>query len=203
MKKINLSLIIVVLVSSMAHAQSVSFGLRGGINIAKLTFSTSGVSASIDPKVGLMLGTYLTVMTSEKFGIQPELVYSSFGGSFNITNTSGQTVSVTSNYNYLSLPVMLRYNASENISIQAGPQLGLLLSATSSSGSQSIDVKDTLNGIDFGGAFGLGFDFGAFNAGARYYLGLSNIAKNVPTGSDQKVTNSAIQLFVGYTLFKK
>ncbi|MFM8743718.1 MAG: porin family protein [Cytophagales bacterium] len=110
---------------------------------------------------------------------------------------------VSDSYNYLSLPVMLRYNASENISIQAGPQLGFLLSATSSAGSQSIDVKDQLNGIDFGGAFGLGFDFGSFNAGARYYLGLSNILKNVPTGSDLKQTNNAVQLFVGYTLFKK
>lgn len=198
MKKIYLSFVIIVLVSSMALAQSVSFGLRGGINIAKETASASGVSLSTDSKVGLMLGTYLTVMTSEKFGIQPELVYSSFGGS---ATANGQ--SATDSFNYLSLPVMLRYNASEIISIQAGPQLGFLLSATTSSGSQSINVKDGLNGIDFGGAFGLGFDFGAFNAGARYYLGLSNIAKNVPSGSDAKLTNSAIQIFVGYTLFKK
>ncbi|MFM8741389.1 MAG: hypothetical protein ACKOC0_14475, partial [Cytophagales bacterium] len=60
-----------------------------------------------------------------------------------------------------------------------------------------------LHGIDFGGAFGLGLDCGSFNAGARYYLGLSNILKNVPTGSDLKQTNNAVQLFVGYTLFKK
>ncbi len=197
MKKI-ITLLFVCFVASGAYAQSLSFGIRGGVNIAKESVSSSGVSISTDSKAGLMLGTYLTVMTSEKFGFQPELVYSSFGGSATI---NGQTA--TDNYNYLSLPVMLRFNASENISIQAGPQLGFLLSAKSSVGSQSIDVKDQMNGIDFGAAFGLGFDFGSFNAGARYYLGLSNVIKNVPTGFDIKQTNTAIQLFVGYTLFKQ
>ncbi len=198
MKKIILSLLIVTSLFSVGFSQSLSFGLRGGINIAKESASSGSVSVSTDSKVGLMIGTYLTVMTSDKFGIQPELVYSSFGGSASV---SGKTA--TDSYNYLSLPVMLRYNVSENISLQAGPQLGILLSATSSSGSISVDVKDQLNGIDFGGAFGLGFDFGKFNAGARYYLGFSNLIKNVPQGSDVKLTNSAIQLFVGYTLFKK
>jgi hypothetical protein len=198
MKKIYLSSLFIAASLSAVFSQTVSFGIRGGINIAKETASSGSLSVSTDSKVGLMLGTYLTVMTSDKFGIQPELVYSSFGGSANV---SGQTA--TDSYSYLSLPVLLRYNLSENISLQAGPQLGILLSATSSVGSSSIDVKDQLNGIDFGGAFGLGFDFGAFNAGARYYLGFSNLIKNVPQGVDVKQTNSAIQLFIGYSLFKK
>ncbi|NOS94292.1 MAG: PorT family protein [Cyclobacteriaceae bacterium] len=198
MKKIYFSLLISAVASSVAFSQSLSFGVRGGINIAKETASSGSTSVSSDSRVGLMLGTYLTVMTSDKFGIQPELVYSSFGGSASI---SGQTVS--DSFNYLSVPVLLRYNLSENFNIHAGPQLGILLSATSSAGSNSVDIKDQVNGVDFGGAFGLGADFGSFNAGARYYLGFSNLIKNVPQGLDLKQTNSAIQLFVGYTLFKK
>jgi hypothetical protein len=197
MKKIN-ALLLVCFAASAAYSQSLSFGIRGGINIAKEVASISGTSISTDSNVGLLLGSYLTVMTSEKFGIQPELIYAKFGGS---ASANGQTGS--DSYNYLSLPVMLRYNASENISIQAGPQIGFLLSANSSLGSQSIDVKDKMNGIDFGAAFGLGFDFGSFSAGARYYLGLSNVIKDVPIGIDIKQTNNAIQIFVGYTIFKK
>ncbi|MFM8743719.1 MAG: hypothetical protein ACKODM_10415 [Cytophagales bacterium] len=64
MKKIYV-LLLLCFVASSAFSQSLSFGIRGGINIAKETASSSGVSVSSDSRVGLMLGTYLTVMTSE------------------------------------------------------------------------------------------------------------------------------------------
>lgn len=199
MKKIYLSFVIIVLVSSMAHAQSVSFGLRGGINIAKATVSGGSGSVSTDSEVGLQLGTYATFMISDDFGLQPELVYSQYGGSSTFNGTKS-----TGTFGYLSIPLMARYNVSENFSLQAGPQLGFLLSATSKAGSgNSVDIKDAYNTVDLGGAVGFGVDFGSFNAGARYYFGLSNIAKDVPTGSDLTIKNSAFQLFVGYTLFKK
>lgn len=76
-------------------------------------------------------------------------------------------------FNYVSLPVMLRYNITENFNLQAGPQLGFLMSAKVSDGDNSIDIKDGFKGIDFGAGFGAGVDFGKFNAGIRYYLGLS------------------------------
>jgi hypothetical protein len=199
MKKFYLSSLFIASTFSAAFSQGVSGGLRLGMNIANQTSSINGLSISADSKIGLMAGAYLTIMTSDKFGIQPELVYSQYGSS---ATSNGQSAS--NNFNYLSLPVMLRYNVAENISLQAGPQLGILLSATRTSGSSSIDLKDQAIGIDFGAAFGLGADLGDFNLGARYYLGLSNIEKNSSIqGLTVKTTNSAIQLFIGYRLFGK
>jgi hypothetical protein len=201
MKKIYLSSLFITAFFSAAFSQGVSGGIRAGMNIANQTASLGSVSASIGSKIGLMVGGYVTIMTSEKFGIQPELVYSGLGSSL---SSGGQTS--TGSFNYLSVPVFLRYNVSENFNIQAGPQLGILLSASSTTGSAaSVDIKDTVNGTDFGAAFGFGVDFGKFNAGARYYLGFSNTEKNSSQfqGQDTKLTNNAIQLFVGYTLFGK
>ncbi len=178
-----------------AFSQSVSGGLRLGMNIANNNITFGGVSISPSSKIGLMLGGYLTVMTSEKFGVQPELVYSQMGFTL---SSSGQTVNTS--FNYLSLPVILRYNVAQNFSLQAGPQLGILLAANSSNGSQTVDIKDQATGVDFGGAFGFGLDFGKFNAGARYYLGFSNLIKDTK-GTDAKQTNNAFQLFIGYSLF--
>jgi Outer membrane protein beta-barrel domain len=199
MKKFALSVLFSASVFSLALSQGISGGLRAGMNIANQTSSVNGLSLSVDSKIGLMAGAYLTIMTSDKFGIQPELVYSQYGSS---ATSNGQSIS--NNANYLSLPVMLRYNLAEKINLQAGPQLGILLSATRTSGSSSIDLKDVANGIDFGAAFGLGVDLGDFNLGARYYLGLSNLEKNSANqGFTVKTTNSAIQLFIGYRLFGK
>ncbi len=198
MKKIYFSLLISAIASSVAFSQNISGGVRGGINIANQSASSGSVSASIGSKVGFMIGGYATIMTSDKFGIQPELVYSTLG-----SEASSSGVSVTTSFGYLSLPVLLRYNITENFNLHAGPQLGILLSATQSAGSSSVDIKDGVTSADFGAAFGLGVDFGKFNAGARYYLGFSNTVKNVPQGFDTKVTNNAFQLFLGYTLFGK
>jgi hypothetical protein len=199
MKKIYLSSLFIAITFSAAFSQGVSGGLRLGMNIANQTSSLNGISISADSKIGLMAGAYLTIMTSEKFGIQPELVYSQYGSS---ATSNGQSAS--NNFNYLSLPVMLRYNVAEKLNLQVGPQLGMLLSATRTSGSSSIDLKDQASGIDFGAAFGLGVDLGDFNLGARYYLGLTNLEKNSSIqGLTVKTTNNTIQLFVGYRLFGK
>jgi Outer membrane protein beta-barrel domain len=196
MKKSILSVFLVSGCFIASFSQGVSGGLRVGMNIANQNQSGSGLSISSDAKIGLMAGAYLTIMASEKFGVQPELVYSQMGAS---TSILGSTVN--NNFNYLSLPVMLRYNVTENFNLQAGPQLGLLLSASQSSGSNSVDIKNQANSIDFGGAFGLGVDFGKFNAAARYYLGFSNLAKDAPSGVSIKGTS--IQIMVGYQLFGK
>ncbi len=204
MKKIYFSLLISAIASSVTFSQSLSFGVRGGINIANVSTTVGALpvgvtvtTASTNSKTGFQFGGYLKIMTSEKFGIQPELIYSQMGASA----PSGQTGSV--DFNYLSIPVLLRYNVTENFSLQAGPQLGILLAANQSNGSTSINVKDQTNGTDFGGAFGIGLDFGKFNAGARYYLGFSNLIKNVPLGLDIQQKNYAFQLVLGYELFGK
>jgi Outer membrane protein beta-barrel domain len=203
MKKIILSAALVALCSVLSFAQGISGGVRAGVNLANIKSSGSGVSITSDTKVGLLLGGYLKIMISEKFGIQPELVYSQLGGSTSFSGF-GQTTTTTSNLNYLSVPIMARYNITENFNLQAGPQLAFLLSASDKSGSAAaVDIKEQLNSLDLGLAFGLGVDFGKFNAGARYALGLSNLVKNVQAGSDGKSTNNTIQLFVGYQLFGK
>jgi hypothetical protein len=102
-------------------------------------------------------------------------------------------------FNYISLPVMLRYNITEQFNIQAGPQLGFLMSAKVSDGDNSVDIKEFAKGTDFGAAFGVGGDFGKFNAGARYYLGLSNIAEDAQ--GDDSFKNNGFQIFLGYRLF--
>jgi hypothetical protein len=230
MKKIYLSSLFIVATFSAVFSQSVSGGLRAGMNIANQNISIGslpqGVNATIpklDPKIGFLVGGYLKIMISEKFGIQPEVVFSQMG--YNQNNTESiSNGNLTFNLNekniasfgYLSLPVMFRYNITENFNLQAGPQLGILLSASGTTeisgapagsgiinGSKTEDIKKGYSDIDFGGTLGLGVDFGKFNAGARYYLGLSNLLKDVPSGFDIKGTNNSIQVFVGYQLFGK
>jgi hypothetical protein len=187
----NYLLLVALIIASASVEAQVSGGVRLGVNLANQTESGSDSETS-DSKLGFLGGFYLTANFSEKFAIQPELVFSVMG-------SQDKDYGINGEFNYLSVPVLLRYNLSEHINLQAGPQLGFLLSAKADFGDDSIDIKEFVTGTDFGAAFGIGADVEKFNAGIRYYLGLSNIAKDAT--DNESVKNSAFQLFLGYRLF--
>lgn len=186
-----LLVVILVVLSTTVYAQ-VSGGLRLGVNVSNQKAVTDGNSETGDSKLGVLGGLYLTTNLSEKLAIQPELLFSVMGSQNNDSDYKMP-------FNYLSIPVLLRYNISENINLQAGPQVGFLLSAKIKDGDDSADIKENFSGMDFGAAFGIGGDFGKFNGGVRYYLGISNILEDAP--DDYTFKNNSFQIFVGYRLF--
>jgi len=136
-------------------------------------------------------------MFSGKMGIQPELLYNALGA-----KDSDPTLgTITTKTNYLSIPVLLRFNVVPQVHLLAGPQFGILLSAKSTFNTGTIDIKDQVNSSDFGGVVGAGADFGPFNAGLRYNFGFSNIDKNATGG--YTVKNTVFQVVVGFKLFGK
>jgi hypothetical protein len=78
-------------------------------------------------------------MFSDHLGIQPEVLYSAQGA-----KSGDQKYKV----NYVTVPVLVRYNINEMWSLHAGPQFGVLTSAKYSTGSNEQDVKDQLKGTD-------------------------------------------------------
>lgn len=186
------SLLALFMLSSVAMFAQVSGGIRLGMNIANQKAEIDGNSDTGDSKIGFLGGFYLTADVSEKFAVQPELMFSGMG-------SQDKDADIQIPFNYLSIPVLLRYNITENFNLQAGPQIGFLLSAKATYGGNSVDIKDSFKGTDFGAAFGFGTDFGKFNAGARYYIGLANVAEDASSGDTFK--NNTFQIFLGYKLF--
>ncbi len=111
----------------------------------------------------------------------------------------------------------------ENFSIEAGPQIGMLISAETDydynytdyefpedneSMSSSEDAKDVYKSIDFGFNFGLGYKLNnGLNFSARYNLGLSGIDEERDLNNDDEEKkgfpfvdrkNNVIQVSVGY-----
>lgn len=192
MKRIITTVGLIALTIGFVNSQSISIGARAGLNLAKQTISGSGISASPDSRTSFILGGYATIMFNDNMGIQPELFYS---------GTGAKSGSATERINYLTLPIFFRYNVTKNVHFLGGPQIGILLSAKDESGGTTTDIKDQVNSTDIGFVPGVGVDFGPFNAGLRYSIGLSNIAKNSTSGFTVK--NNIFQIVVGYKLFGK
>lgn len=206
MKKIILCGAIALFGFFSANAQEVQFGAKAGVNFATVT---GDETEDVSGRTAFHVGAVAEIKISDKFSFQPELLYSAQGVKEDYSENFGGTeikIEETIKYDYLNIPLMAKYYVAEGFSIEAGPQVGFLMSAkyeaeASSAGvseSETIDLKDETSGIDFGLNFGLGYKLeSGLNFGARYNLGLSNIYDG--EGSDNyKIKNSVIQVSVGY-----
>jgi len=200
MKKVLLSAVAVMAFMSVS-AQETRFGVKAGANLATFTGDVDDAKS----KVGFHVGGFAEIKLTDKFAIQPEILFSTQGAKSE-ESALGSKAEYKSNLSYLNIPVMAKYYVAEKFSIEAGPQIGFLLSAkekyefsgngVSESGEE--DAKDFYKSIDFGVNFGAGYDFTEnLSVGLRYNLGLSNIAET-EEGSDAKVKNSVFSLSVGY-----
>lgn len=189
MKKSVLLFVAVVAFSAASYAQGVSFGVKAGVNIANQKFTFPGGSLTGDARVGFHVGGFVTAMFSDQFGLQPELLFNSVGVSGE--NFDGDKVSEA--VNYLSIPVLFRYQPIEILNIHAGPQVGFLLSAKA----EDVDTKEAYKGLDLGAAVGAGVDLPmGLGFTARYVLGLANAGE---TESDEvKLKNNVFQISVSY-----
>jgi hypothetical protein len=126
--------------------------------------------------------------------LQPEVVFSTQGANYSVGSSKGDL-----NLDYVNIPLLFQYMFDNGFRLQAGPQVGVLVSAKSKFGAATSDVKHNYNNVDVGITAGLSYVHppSGFGFDARYNAGLVNINENSSVTSN----NRGIQLGVFY-LFK-
>ncbi|MBL7698010.1 MAG: PorT family protein [Chitinophagaceae bacterium] len=182
-------ILLVFFASSLIVAQAqIKFGAKAGLNIAGLAGDDADDFKS---KLGFNLGGFVEVPIAENFTVKPELMYSGQGAKFDDDDIDSKFA-----LGYLNVPILGKYTSSSGFFGETGPQLGFLLSAKAKTDEVDVDVKDNFKGIDFGWAFGIGYEMAesGFGVNARYNLGLSSIADD--DDGDVSVKNSVFQIGV-------
>ncbi|GAA0543169.1 porin family protein [Chitinophaga japonensis] len=186
MKKLILTILIAGCATFAAQAQSIHFGVKGGLNIAQLSdFDGSGSRASGH------VGGFVNFRFRD-WAIQPELLFSGQGEKYDVALAGERKVAL----NYINIPVMFQYYLIPQFYLEAGPQVGFLVSAKDKGGSVTVDIKDGYNTADLGMGFGLGFKLPmGFGIYGRYNFGLTDLYDG---SGDYK--NSVAQVGVSYTI---
>lgn len=165
-----------------------SLGIKGGLNIYNINNQDN---TGYDSRVGIHLGVFGHVHVNPHFALQPELDYSSQGARY--TNELGDTYYY--HLDYVNVPLLFQYMFDNGFRLQAGPQLGILVRATSILDGGSVDLNDTKS-VDVSLSVGASYIVPStgFGMDVRYNLGLSNINKDSGPAS----TNRGFQLGVFY-----
>jgi hypothetical protein len=186
MKKLIIFAVLVVFGNATGSAQDIVFGAKAGLNLATLQPDLTDPAT----RISFHFGGMVEIPIMDAFSVQPELLYSGQG----VKDKSDDDEVVR--LNYLTLPVLAKYYVANNLSIEAGPQFGFLLSAEREDDGETTDIKDISKSTDIGFALGLGYELeSGLNFGLRYYFG-SDI--NEIEEDPNKISNRAFQISLGY-----
>ncbi len=201
--------LITVVTAEAQEQQNLEFGLKGGLNYASYRAPNAFVDV-YKGKFGFYVGGFATFAITEKFKVQPELLFALQGARFVIKDIEIREsaegmprigdLKKNMNETTILLPIMGQYHINETVYLEAGPQFGFILSTkekliTSPTDDPNFNAPSTANPdtFDAGLAFGAGYRFNPnIGLNLRYYYGVIK--------RDQAIYSSVLNLGLEYKL---
>jgi hypothetical protein len=195
--------IVLVFCCFISQAQKrVSFGLKGGLNIANQIGNVGFLVPSNDQsRFGVHVGVYSSISLTKKFSLQPEIIYSEQGAK----NRTSPDFNVKSSY--INLPIVLNYSLTRKLTFGTGPQFGFLLDASSKF---MYPNANWYYQNDFSWIMGFSYHLPLdLNFSIRYAFGLSDIINSQEIFRNVNIepwkiniNNRVFQFSIGYRIFK-
>lgn len=215
-KNLNFFFTLLFLSISMTGFSQAEFGLTGGVNAAKMDYTT-GIEFDNFSLSELAEETSVLYNSLEgarykpgaHFGIYGlfDLGVLSFNPSLLYSNGGLKTDTYSTNLNYLSAPLLVGLQPFDLLHIQFGPQFGYLVGAKiKPDGRDAYSLYDTdyYNKLDVGAVLGIMIDLpNAISLYGRYHHGLGSVYEPVPVNDKEfKFQNRTFQVGVNVALHR-
>ena len=193
--RLPLLFVAMILMTQVSIAQF-RVGGKAGVNITKV----KGEAFRDEFQYGYHLGGFAEIGVGDKWAIQPEVLFNQYqtrvDSSFKNIYSNALDFS---NYqdvklNYLSIPVLLNYKVGSLLTLQAGPQVGILVDQSKNLLQNGREAFSTGDFSMLGGAI---INLGKLRLSGRYFVGLNNISE---ISDKEKWNNEGFQLSVGLAL---
>lgn len=194
--KTKLSVLLALVLFTQAAMAQLNVGIKAGTNISKI----EGKSFKDEFRYGYLLGGFAEIGLGGKLAIQPEVLFNQYQTKVDTTfrsvyqNAFQDASSGEVKLNYLSIPVVLNYKLGNVISLQAGPQFGILMNKDKN---LLENGKDAFQNGDFSLLGGAQINVSKLRFTGRYVVGLNNIND---IDNQDKWKSQAFQLSVGFAL---
>ncbi|GAB2974481.1 hypothetical protein GCM10027049_05940 [Mucilaginibacter puniceus] len=177
MKKYLLSAAALLIISISAHAQSSTFGIKGGINFSKINTDNLNESTVTGYQAGLF------ARFGSSFYVQPEVYVASSGGKVN-GNVGAAAYNGDIKFTTLNVPLLFGKSFGSNnlnFRLMVGPVYSYIMNQDknfSANFSGAYADFGNYNNSTLGYQAGAGFDVGPITADVRYEGGLTEINKS-------------------------
>ncbi|TCK69069.1 hypothetical protein DFQ05_0581 [Winogradskyella wandonensis] len=139
-----LAILVLVLGVSYSVNSQTDFGVRGGTSLTFFNEDNGIFGENPDVEVGYFAGVFLDVFIDKGFHIQPELLYKGIG-----------------DFEFLNLPIYLKYDVDYNFHILAGPSLNYFFNFFNNKFRVRADVSlayDLTDKLDLSLKYTIGFE---------------------------------------------
>lgn len=192
-------------------AQETRFGVKGGFNYSTIVGDlTTGLKFRFSGHGGI----FVEIDFSEKFKLQPELLYSSQGFQFSTDLAAiqnGGAVGDDNDFrtnvqlNFITVPILGKFALNDKLDVEFGPQFGFLVNQVTKfkdldqASDVNADRRSSISGdfqLDYGAVVGLGLALSDnLSISPRFYVGLRNRLNALATAQNY---NATIQLSLNY-----
>jgi hypothetical protein len=198
-------LLATLLFPARAMAQSTSFGVEGGINVADIAF-TSNDPAEFNPtfesRIGAVVGVFVARDFNPVVGLQVDALYSQKGAKATVFEPDiGANINLDARIDFLEIPVLVRATAraSDAVAVRffGGPAFGIKLSDKVTLNDVELPEDEVqLKSFDVGLTAGAAVQLGKFFVDGRYTWGLVNLDDD-PTGQGDDIKSRVFTVMVG------
>lgn len=172
-----------------AKAQKLQLGLKGGVNFSNLRTD----NFDYDTHVGVHGGLLAHIHLNRNWAIQPEILYSTEGAKYR----GPGNLEHTEQLDFIQVPVLAQYMFSSGFRVEAGPQLGFLITAKDDLAGRTTDIDAVRKNVNFAFAIGAGYlSSMGLGVDARINLGLSNLRED----NGRSLRQNVIQVGIFYQL---
>lgn len=180
----------------------IDIGAFAGLNSSTLKLSRDLTPGeSIDSRVGVALGGFVSVDLGSLFAIQAEAAWTQKGA-----DLAGGGTTLAIKLEYIEVPLLLRFQLPLPISpfVYAGPALSFKTRCRVEVSGTTLDCDDplaqlSLKSTDLSGVIGAGVKFGNFIVSLQYDRSLSDIRES--PGATTELKNETWTGRVGFALF--
>lgn len=183
MKKFLISFSFATLCVFASQAQDFRVGVHAGVDAANISLDNVS-SGPLHFKSGLVGGVSFEAKLGRSVGLQLEGNYSRQGAS--LISEAGGSGAQSFNLDYVTVPLLLKLNATKGLNFLFGPQAGFMIKASvKQPAGASQGAEEFFKPISYYAVFGSEYQFpNGLSIGVRYNFGINRISEgNAGLGS--------------------
>ncbi len=189
-KKILLISLAILTLTTLKSQDKIQFGIKGGVNFTNMT---SDILVEKEYKTGFHIGILAEIPFGDKFSLQPEILYSTYGSKGKEIMFGGPNITTEYKLDYIQIPILAKIYLYKGFSLEIGPSFNFLVNDKKIR--ESNTITDIGEKFEFSGILGVSYKLSRGLIGSFRY---TNSLTNALNQDYSETNNYGFLIGIGY-----